>query len=283
MFKPSDKDRKIRIKNTAGASFLSKGAVYKIDRVIDKRRVILENILDTWSAGEECYEFVSSLNESLKEGDKVVLINSTTSLKKGDISTVVSFINDDKRKVVIDGCLPGGWISCDKLTKAIDFNTNRVKKAIELWLEYGVEFVEILGLSKQSYSIIGKKLNELHPIQEMEIVSLYSPEGIKIYLPLNAYTDKPYEDLDFYIQEKYLYVSGSLSTPSINSILEYAGKSYSELMKGKFDPNNDKHVIKLADQFKSKSYVEIDQYIGNYACLKIKQKKNEQVQDSIPF
>lgn len=274
--------KKILIHNTEGADWVRVGHEYTISRVLNKNMVMFEGIANNWGSKRDgSWSFVDDIKEEFNEGEKVILNKETISLRKGTKTVIKGFINDDKNKIVIEGIIPGGWVTSTSLTKIIDIEKYRIKKAIELLKDFGPNFMYNFGLDYSKHDILGKDLSEFKVSQEGSELVLLTPSAAILYR--NMYTDKAYEPLEMYIENEKaikLFNSGNEGI----EVTQIANRNYREIKKG-FDPDNEKSVTGFCQEYCRKGYVRIGQLLLDMSVFKIiKKESNETAQlPALPF
>lgn len=163
MFKKSDEGKEIIIKNTCGARYLKEGQKVRIFKVLRSDEISIEGVTNGWFANNrDAYQFVGQAEDNLNIGDKIILIQDTTSLKEGDVREILAFLHDDKSKIIVDGVISGGWLSSDKVEKVVDVTKIRFMTCLEIMAKEGITgVVGASGGIKQYANILGKTLSEI--------------------------------------------------------------------------------------------------------------------------
>lgn len=161
MFNQEDLGRKIRVKNVLGHSKIKVGYTYTISCIYNESAIRLNDDIDWVCTDDKAYVFQEDTFDLLECGDEVILLNSTTTLKRGSRLKIKEFLDTKRKKIVTYGILPGGWINSEHVVKLIDPNKYRIKNLQEIILDFGIDFYNIIGINKFVFSIMGRALSEL--------------------------------------------------------------------------------------------------------------------------
>lgn len=278
MFKKEDVGRTVKIMNTRSADWLKRGGEYKITKFINSKCVLFEGTNGVWIGAEpDDIIFMNRDNKknSFNIGDNVILTHNTTSLEKGNKAKIIAFLNNDPSKPVINGVIPGGWINPNKLTKQIDLSQHRIKKAIELFEEFGAAYLSIFGLSKKS-NYYNKTLEEIGCIQEGSTI-LKPGEA---HIDGGLFTNKTYDPIIIIIIDGKYICSQITGKEQAN----FNGKVLKEILPG-FNEEDDEYIsnicmklLKNNDSFLQNSYI-----IHKRALQFIKLKDYEKQVPVLPF
>lgn len=277
MFKKTDEGRLVRINNRRGADWITEGSELKIGKYVNSLTVKFHNNNNIWTARNlNDITFLDENKEILVIGDPVILTSNTTSLKRGEKATILSFVEDDPNKPVIKGIIPGGWINPSKLCKQIDLKKNRVKSAIAIFAKESTSFLSICGAYT---NIFGKTLEEIEAIQiDSEIV--YKKKNIIINK--SHYTSEEIEPMVIVIVADN-YVIKIVNTEKLPP-KNIGGKLLREFYK-KLDEDDDQSVIAMFNDALASGCIPFDRYYGiTFDGIKIITKKEyEQKNLTIPF
>jgi hypothetical protein len=168
MFKLDDVGKTITIKNTQGHKSVKKNAQYVITQVFNAKTARLNDTIN-WICNNSTDFEVLGIENEYEIGDEVVLKSSTTSLDKGHKGKILDFYDDGRKKLVVEGVIPGGWIDSTKVFKLLDPTKYRVKTLCELIRDIGITFFSDFGKpSKFTFSTFGKNLCDIGKVAQTE-------------------------------------------------------------------------------------------------------------------
>lgn len=166
MFRKSDIGRKIKIINSRGSGTLITGKIYTIKAFLNKTAITTEQFpANKWvCADKDDFEFINEIS-NLKVGDKILITRDTQSLKQGDKKEILSFLNDDPNKIIVEGIIPGGWLKSSFVSKLVDLSEFRFKTFSELVLIHGLDIFNKISLPNFIINMLGR------PVECQEILN----------------------------------------------------------------------------------------------------------------
>lgn len=271
MFKVSDAGRSVEIIDPCGANWLYKGQILKIKMVRTKTSVVFEGSKISWgAASESCFRFLDG--EEIEVGDIIIIKNDTTTLKSTEERVVLSFLCDDKDKLVVEGILPGGWISKRNVMKKIDLTPFRFKTHIELIKEFGFNWTDSISFSRKMCFIFGKKLSEFKIKQSIFGLSINLSgkfEGSTIGSAL--YTDRPIEGEYCLVIRKGTFKTKEACDYEDRDIIEFL-----ELRKDIDGLSNDEKIYELILELKNHGHVRVKGLPVSLDSIIIKNNEKQQ-------
>lgn len=224
-FTKEDIGKKVKILNCGGAAWILVGENYTINTINKTGSGVIftdKNGLDLmmWIGQREHVLF---LNETIINlGDEVIILKETTSFKVNERVIVTGYVHEDKTKLLIDRCLPGGWLDISNVMKVLDLTKLRFKTPWELARDSGIMCFTSLLIRDQILNFFDKSLSSIDVQQD--VLGLYIMIKDKRFsVTKNMYTSEPKEELRLVLASKSILVNFfSPTTDKGKKIIGYA-------------------------------------------------------------
>lgn len=94
-------------------------------------------------------------------GSEIELTRNYNSLKALTKYKLIGFMNDDTSKLILEGCIPGGWVNVNHVHKDIDYNNLRFITIDELIECFGQQFFTMTMMNTSFLKILGYPVDHL--------------------------------------------------------------------------------------------------------------------------
>ncbi len=189
----------------------------------------------------------SPSNVILDVGEKGTLVKKYNNFEVGQEVVIKEFLDKDKTKAVVDGVMPGGWITASHITPPINWENLRMKTFMEMFADYGWKFMQIFNLGEAISKLFGQPLT-CEFIHRCNPDSRFVLNGVwaRYTIPKCVTTNDPVinENLAMYIKstkdiELWCKYHGEHSG-NMEKLLKIAGKPITEALgKPNFIPRHD--------------------------------------------